>query len=78
MAQKLSTKSNHRGFVHYGTPCSILRPAIDRRAPRPRPLKAQSTFRKLKGAELLPAVYAGEQYRDGRKEATNTRQKLAA
>src|SRR5215467_6424577 len=26
---------------------------------------AESSFRKLKGAELLPAVYAGVQYRDG-------------
>jgi transposase-like protein len=26
---------------------------------------AESTFRKRKGAELLPAVYAGEQYFDG-------------
>ena len=26
---------------------------------------AESTFRKLKGAELLPAVYAGAQYVDG-------------
>ena len=26
---------------------------------------AQSTFRKLKGTELLPAVYAGAHYREG-------------
>ena len=26
---------------------------------------AQSTFRKLKGTELLPAVYAGAPYQDG-------------
>ena len=28
---------------------------------------AESTFRKLKGAELLAAAYAGEQYGDGKK-----------
>jgi putative transposase len=39
---------------------------------------AESTFRRLKGAELLPAVYAGEQYRDGMKRPLNPRQPLAA
>jgi putative transposase len=39
---------------------------------------AQSTFRKLKGTEVLPAVYAGEQYRDGLKLAADPRQQLAA
>ena len=39
---------------------------------------AESTFRRLKGAELLPAVYAGEQYRDGMKRSMNPRQRLAA
>jgi len=39
---------------------------------------AESTFRKLKGAELLPAVYAGEQYRDGVKRPMSPRPRLAA
>jgi putative transposase len=39
---------------------------------------AQSTFRKLKGTELLPAVYAGERYRDGLKQTSNSQQQLAA
>ena len=39
---------------------------------------AESTFRRLKGAELLPAVYAGVQYKDGEREITNTRQRIAA
>jgi transposase-like protein len=39
---------------------------------------AESTFRKLKGTELLPGVYAGEQYRDGMKRTMNSRQRLAA
>jgi transposase-like protein len=39
---------------------------------------AESTFRRLKGAELLPAVYAGAQYEDGVQRTTNTRQKIAA
>jgi putative transposase len=39
---------------------------------------AESTFRRLKGAELLPAVYAGEQYRDGMKRTMSPRQPLAA
>jgi putative transposase len=38
---------------------------------------AESTFRRLKGAELLPAVYAGVQYVDGVPRATST-QKIAA
>ena len=38
----------------------------------------ESTFRRLKGAELLPAVYAGAQYVDGVLQATRTRQKIAA
>jgi transposase-like protein len=39
---------------------------------------AETTFRRLKGAELLPAVYAGEQYRDGMKRTPSSRQRLAA
>jgi putative transposase len=39
---------------------------------------AESTFRKLKGAELLPAVYAGAHYVDGVKWSANPPQKLAA
>src|SRR5499426_1468813 len=39
---------------------------------------AESTFRKLKGAELLPAVYAGGQYVDGMKRTVSPRQQLAA
>jgi putative transposase len=38
----------------------------------------ESTFRRLKGAELLPAVYAGEQYRDGMKRTTRLQPRLAA
>jgi putative transposase len=39
---------------------------------------AESTFRRLKGAELLPAVYAGVHYSDGRRRRVSTPQKLAA
>jgi putative transposase len=39
---------------------------------------AESTFRRLKGAELLPVVYADAQYVDGVLQAPCTRQKLAA
>lgn len=39
---------------------------------------AESTFRRLKGAELLPAVYAGAQYVDGVQRRTNASQKIAA
>jgi putative transposase len=39
---------------------------------------AESTFRRLKGAELLPEVYAGVQYRDGVKRRVTAQQKLAA
>src|ERR1044071_8970773 len=38
---------------------------------------AESTFRKLKGAELLPAVYAGGQYRDGVKRSMRAHQAVA-
>jgi len=38
---------------------------------------AEATFRRLKGAELLPAVYTGVQYMDGVPRATST-QKIAA
>ena len=38
----------------------------------------QSTFRRLKGAELLPAVYTGAQYKDGLQRSTHTSQKIAA
>jgi transposase-like protein len=39
---------------------------------------AESTFRRLKGAELLPAVYAGAQYVDGVQRTTGLQRKLAA
>jgi hypothetical protein len=39
---------------------------------------AESTFRRLKGAELLPAVHAGAPYRDGAQRRTSTSQKIAA
>jgi transposase-like protein len=39
---------------------------------------AESSFRRLKGAELLPAVYAGARYVDGVKQLTHTPQKMAA
>ena len=39
---------------------------------------AESTFRRLKGAELLPAVYAGAQYVDGVQPSTSRQQKIAA
>jgi putative transposase len=39
---------------------------------------AESTFRGLKGAELLPAVDARAQYVDGVQLVANTQQKVAA
>lgn len=39
---------------------------------------AESAFRRLKGAELLPAVYAGARYVDGVKQITRTQQRMAA
>jgi putative transposase len=39
---------------------------------------AESTFRRLKGAELLPAVYTGAQYVDGVQRSTSRQQKIAA
>jgi hypothetical protein len=39
---------------------------------------AESTFRRLRGAELLPAVYAGVQYVDGVQRSTSRQQKIAA
>jgi hypothetical protein len=39
---------------------------------------AESTFRRLKGAEVLPAVYAGAQYSDGVQRARNIQHKIAA
>ena len=39
---------------------------------------AASTFRRLKGIELLPAVYAGAQYVDGMKQTVSPQQRLAA
>lgn len=39
---------------------------------------AESTFRRLKGSQLLPDVYAGVQYSDGIKRRGTTQQKLAA
>jgi hypothetical protein len=39
---------------------------------------AESTFRRLKGAELLPAVYASVQYVDGVQRTVSARPRLAA
>jgi transposase-like protein len=39
---------------------------------------AESSFRRLKGAQFLPAVYAGEQYGNGVKRTVSLRQPLAA
>ena len=39
---------------------------------------AQSTFRRLKGAELLPAVYAGARYVEGVARTLHSRPQLAA
>jgi hypothetical protein len=39
---------------------------------------AESTFRRLKGAELLPAVYAGVQYVDGVPRGASRQQRIAA
>jgi len=39
---------------------------------------AESTFRRLKGVELLPAVYAGVQYVDGVPPSTSRQQQMAA
>jgi putative transposase len=39
---------------------------------------AESTFRRLKGAELLPTVYAGVQYVDGVQRTPKAQQCLAA
>jgi hypothetical protein len=39
---------------------------------------AESTFRRLKGAELLPAVYAGAQYVNGRVQKLPMQPRLAA
>jgi hypothetical protein len=39
---------------------------------------AESTFRRLKGAELLPAIYAGAQCVDGVLRAKRTPQQMAA
>ena len=38
----------------------------------------ESTFRRLKRAELLPAVYAGAQYVNGVPQIVKTQQRLAA
>jgi hypothetical protein len=38
---------------------------------------AESTFRRLQGAELLPAVYAGSQYVDGVQRSTSRQQIVA-
>ena len=38
----------------------------------------ESTFRRLKGAELLPAVYAGVQYKDGVQRSVSRQQQMAA
>jgi transposase-like protein len=39
---------------------------------------AESTFRRLKGAELLPAVYVGAPYVDGRQRAMSVQQQKRA
>jgi hypothetical protein len=39
---------------------------------------AESTFRRLKGAELLPAVYAGAQHVDEVRRSAKLPRKLAA
>jgi hypothetical protein len=39
---------------------------------------AESTFRRLKGAELLPAVYAGARSVDGRQRTMSAPQRVAA
>ena len=39
---------------------------------------AETSFRRLKGTELLPAVYAGARYVDGVKQVTRTLQRMAA
>jgi len=39
---------------------------------------AESTFRRLKGAELLPAVFAGVQYVDGVQRTPKASPRLAA
>ena len=39
---------------------------------------AESTFRRLKGAELLPAVYACARYVDSVQQTACTRQRIAA
>ncbi len=39
---------------------------------------AESTFRRLKGAELLPAVYAGARYVEGVARTLHSRPQLAA
>jgi hypothetical protein len=39
---------------------------------------AESTFRRLKGAEVLPAVYAGVPYVDGVRRPQKAQQKMAA
>jgi hypothetical protein len=38
---------------------------------------AEFTFRRLQGAELLPAVYAGSQYVDGVQQSTSRQQIVA-
>jgi hypothetical protein len=39
---------------------------------------AESTFRRLRGAEVLPAVYTGAQYKDGVQRTPSAAQKVAA
>src|SRR5262249_34906090 len=39
---------------------------------------AESTFRRFKGAELLPAVYTGIQYVEGMQRSVRSRPRLAA
>jgi putative transposase len=41
-------------------------------------LQVAESTRRLKGAELLPAVYAGAQYIDGMQRSTSKLQKIAA
>jgi putative transposase len=39
---------------------------------------AESTFRRLKGAELLPTVYTGMRYEEGEQRSTPAQQRIAA
>lgn len=58
--------------------CSRVRAHSARYQPWKLRAVAASTFRKLKGSQLLPDVSAGVQYRDGVKRRVTAQQKLAA